>query len=233
MSNLEERYNRQIILPNFGEEGQRRLQKAKILLVGVGGLGSPIALYLAGAGVGTIGIVEDDIVSSSNLQRQILYQESEIGHDKVFLAQKRISALNSQTHVITYKQRFDEENALSIAHGYDMIIDGCDNFETRYIMDRVSMDLGIPYIFGSIGEYSGMVSVFNTQGAGRYSDLFTQDSISSQPNNTKGVIGPVPGVIGSIEALEAIKIITGCGEPLCGKLFTIDLITLQSHILNI
>ena len=228
------RYSRQTMLPQFGEEGQRKLASAKVLLVGVGGLGSPIALYLAGAGVGKIGLADSDIVSENNLQRQILYKENEIGQPKVDCAKKRLLELNSNIEVNCYPCRFDKENGEKIAAQYDLIIDGCDNFPTRYLMDDISFKLNIPYIHGSIGEFQGQVSVFNWKNSCRYRDLYPEeDTVFANEQIIKGVLGPVPGVIGTFQAIEAIKVITGIGQPLQNRLLTIDLLTMEVLILEI
>jgi len=228
------RYERQTMLPQFGEEGQQKLASAKVLLVGVGGLGSPIALYLAGAGIGQIGLMDADIVSETNLQRQVLYSENEIGKLKVECAKKRLSALNSNLIIDCYPCRFDKENGEKIASQYDLIIDGCDNFATRYLMDDVSCKLNIPYIYGSIGEFHGQVSVFNWKNGCSYRDLYPEeDAIFTGEPTVKGVLGPVPGVIGTLQAIETIKVITGIGEPLRNRLLTVDLLTMETHILEI
>jgi len=228
------RYTRQTMLPQFGEEGQQKLASAKVLLVGVGGLGSPIALYLAGAGVGQIGLVDADVVSENNLQRQILYKESEIGQLKVDCAKKRLLELNSNMEVNCYPCRFDKENGEKIAAQYDLIIDGCDNFSTRYLMDDVSFKLNMPYIYGSIGEFHGQVSVFNWKNGCRYRDLYPEEDTAfiNEPT-VKGVLGPVPGVIGTLQAIEVIKVITEIRKPLRNRLLTIDLLAMEILILEI
>ena len=169
---LQQRYNRHIILPEIGEEGQMKLGKAKVLLIGVGGLGSPIALYLAAAGVGRIGLVDDDVVSESNLQRQVLYTENEVGQSKVICAARRLQALNSQLIVDTFPFRLTGENAEELISQYDLVIDGCDNFPTRYLISDVSARLHIPYIYGAIREFDGQVAVFNLPGGKTYRELF-------------------------------------------------------------
>jgi adenylyltransferase/sulfurtransferase len=229
---LNERYSRQMMLPDFGEEGQLKLSNAKVLLVGVGGLGSPIALYLCGAGIGQLGLVDADIVSESNLQRQVLYTTEEIGCLKVDCAKKRLNALNPLVRIDTYPVRFTKENAESIASQYDIIIDGSDNFATRYLMDEISFKLNIPYIYGSIGEFHGQVSIFNLDKNSRYKDLFPQQTINDS-QVVKGVLGAVPGIVGTWQAMEAVKIITGLGEPLNKKLLTVDLLNLNINIIDI
>ena len=203
------RYDRQMILPEIGEEGQRKLKQAKVLIVGVGGLGSPIALYLAGAGVGCIGLVDDDVVSISNLQRQVLYSEKELGKPKAICAAERLSALNSETTSQPYPTRLTEENAQEIISQYDIVVDGCDNFPTRYLINDICAKTGKVYVYGDL-----------------YPD---EEEMKRMPPPPKGVMGITPAVTGSIEATEVLKIICGFGEVLSGKLWTIDLRTLQSN----
>lgn len=222
-----ERYSRHILLKEIGEEGQQKLLKASVLIIGAGGLGSPIALYLAAAGVGRIGIIDDDVVSLTNLQRQILYRESQIGTPKVACAKATLNDLNSETNIRTYPFRLDESNARSIIKEYDLIIDACDNFDTRYLIDRITQESGIPYLYGSIGEFTGQVSIFNISGAGSYADLFPEDEKPEKGTLPLGVMGSVPGVIGSTQATEAIKLITGIGKPLINELLCIDLLNME------
>ena len=222
------------MLPEIGEAGQERLQKARVLLVGVGGLGSPVALYLTAAGVGCLGLVDDDMVSMSNLQRQVLYTEAEVGAPKVECARRRLSTLNSMTRIETYPTRLTAENAESIIANYDLVVDGCDNAATRYLIDEVCARQGkpYPYVYGSIAAFEGQVSVFNYRGGPRYSDLYPRPEVIP-PAQPGGVIGSIPGVIGSIQATEAIKIIVGCGEVLSGKLYLVDLLSLRHNIIEI
>ena len=198
-----ERYNRQIILPELGEEGQQRIQRAKVLIVGVGGLGSPVALYLTGAGVGIIGLMDDDVVSISNLQRQILYSEAEVGMPKAIQAKKRLEALNSSIQINAYPNRLTTENAAGIISQYDIVVDGCDNFATRYLINDTCVQLGKIYVYGAM------------------------------PHPPKGVLGVTPGIVGCTEATEVLKIIGGYGEVLSGKLWIIDLKTMETHILSL
>ena len=228
-----ERYVRHLLLPEIGEEGQRRLCKARVLLVGVGGLGSPIALYLSAAGIVCIGLMDDDVVSISNLQRQILYTEKEIGELKVVCASRRLKELNSELHIDVYPFRLTQENAMDIIPLYDLVIDGCDNFQTRYLLSDVTSQMDIPYIYGAIREFDGQVSVFNLPGGCTYRDLFPEKEISEMSEPSKGVLGVLPGIVGCVEASETIKWITGCGELLNRRLWTIDLLTLQSYIVDI
>lgn len=229
-----ERYNRQIILPELGEEGQRRLQRAKVLIVGVGGLGSPIALYLTGAGVGTIGLADDDLVSVSNLQRQVLYSEAEIGLPKVIQASIRLKALNSDVKINTHSTRVTKSNAEEIISEYDIVVDGCDNFATRYVINDTCVRLGKVYVYGAIRAFDGQVSVFNYQGGPDYRHFFPdEEEMLSMPHPPKGVLGVTPGIVGCAEATEVLKIIGGYGDVLSGKLWIIDLKTMQTHIISL
>ena len=227
-----ERYNRQIILPELGKEGQQRLQRAKVLIVGVGGLGSPIALYLTGAGVGTIGLVDDDVVSISNLQRQVLYSESEVGLSKAIQAKKRLEALNSDVQINAYPTRLTKDNAANIIHPYDIIVDGCDNSATRYLINDTCVQQGKIYVYGAIRAFDGQVSVFNYQGGPNYRHFFPDEAeMLSMPHPPKGVLGVTPGMVGCAEAAEVLKIIGGYGEVLSGKLWMIDLKTMETHLI--
>lgn len=225
------RYDRQMILPEIGEEGQRKLKEAKVLIVGVGGLGSPIALYLAGAGVGCIGLVDDDMVSISNLQRQVLYSEKELGKSKAICAAERLSALNSEIRVRHYPTRLTEDNARDLIREYDMVVDGCDNFATRYLINDICVEQGKTYVYGAICGFEGQVSVFNYGDQKKsYRDLYPdEEEMKRMPSPPKGVMGITPAVVGSIEATEVLKVICGFGDVLAGKLWTIDLRTLQSN----
>lgn len=226
------RYERQTILPEIGKEGQQKLKDAKVLIVGVGGLGSPIALYLAGAGVGTIGLVDDDVVSITNLQRQILYVEDELGKPKAICAGERLSALNSEVTFDTYSTQLTAENARDLIRPYDIIVDGCDNFATRYLINDVCMEQGKPYVYGAICGFEGQVSVFNYgENKKNYRHLYPNEAeMLLMPPPPKGVIGVTPAITGSVEATEVLKIICGFGEVLAGKLWTIDLRTMQTNI---
>lgn len=225
------RYDRQMILPEIGEEGQKKLLDAKVLIVGVGGLGSPIALYLAGAGVGCIGLVDDDVVSISNLQRQVLYSEKELGKSKAVCAAERLSAFNSEIKVQPYSTRLTEDNARDIIREYDMVVDGCDNFATRYLINDICIEQGKPYIYGAICGFEGQVSVFNFGNRKKsYRNLYPdEEEMKRMPPPPKGVMGITPAVVGSIEATEVLKVIGGFGDVLAGELWTIDLRTLQSN----
>ena len=230
-----ERYNRQMLLPELSEEGQEKLSKARVLLVGVGGLGSPIALYLTGAGVGTLGLVDDDVVSISNLQRQILYSEALAGHSKAECAGERLRALNSEVQIHTYPIRLTADNADSIVASYDIVVDGCDNFATRYLIDDTCARLHKPYVYGAIRGFEGQVSVFHYGDCPiGYRTLYPdEEGMLQMPHPGKAVIGVTPAVTGSVEACEVLKIIAGCGDVLAGKLWTINLLTMQTHLLSL
>ena len=221
------RYDRQMLLPEIGEQGQRLLSQAKVLIVGAGGLGSPIALYLAGAGVGTLGLMDDDTVSITNLHRQVLYDERMIGLPKAECARKRLLSLNSSITVQALNCRLTKENAEEIISQYDIIVDGCDNFATRYIISDACQALAKPYVYGAICGLRGQVSVL-CKGHATYRTLYPEEQTATLPHPGKQVVGPTPGVIGSIQALQAILLICRTGNPLIDKLWTIDLRTLQT-----
>lgn len=227
------RYSRQTMLGEIGEEGQRRLLSSSVLIVGLGGLGAAVATYLTGAGVGRIGLCDPDIVSLSNLQRQVLYTESQLGLPKVEEAAKRLQSQSSVTRFDLYPDGLTEENGQVIASGYDLLVDCTDNFATRYLIDDICHRLGKPWVYGSIGEFRGQVAVMNHHRQRRYTDLYPdREELCALPRKTAGVIGAVPGVIGAIEASEALKLLAGFGEPLDGRLFSIDLLTLTSSTIE-
>lgn len=230
-----QRYNRQMLMPEFGLAGQEKLKQAKVLVIGCGGLGSPILLYLTAAGIGTLGIVENDNVDISNLQRQILYSSSAVGQAKINETVKRLSALNPLVTFNQYPTRLTTENALNIIKDYDIIIDGTDNFPTRYLVNDACVMLDKPFVYGAIHRFEGQISVFNHQNSATYRDLFpTPPPPEQAPNCAEaGVLGVLPGIIGSMQALEAIKVITNIGEPLSGKLLVLDTLSMQSRIIRI
>jgi sulfur-carrier protein adenylyltransferase/sulfurtransferase len=215
-----ERYSRHLILPEVGLEGQKRLKAASVLCVGTGGLGSPLLLYLAAAGVGRIGIVDFDVVDHSNLQRQVIHGTSWVGKPKIDSAKNRILEINPFCQVDLYETRVSSENAIAIATPYDIIIDGTDNFPTRYLMNDVSVLLNKPNVYGSIFRFEGQATVFNYEGGPNYRDLYPEPPPPGMvPSCAEGgVLGVLPGVIGCIQATEAIKIILGQGTTLSGRL---------------
>ena len=218
------RYMRHLLLPEVGTEGQAKLLGAKVLMLGAGGLGSPSALYLAAAGVGTIGIVDMDEVDASNLQRQILHNLDRIGDRKVDSAKKTLTLLNPDVNVVTYDTRLDASNIIDIISGYDVIVDGADNFPSRYLLNDASVKLGIPVVHGSIFRFEGMVSVFHPLEGPTYRDMVPEPPPAElAPSCAEaGVLGVLPGIVGSIQALEVIKIILGIGEPLIGRILSVD-----------
>jgi len=218
------RYSRHLLLPEVGEAGQQKLLDAKVLLLGAGGLGSPAALYLAAAGVGTIGIVDMDVVDESNLQRQILHNLDRVGMRKVESARQTLAAMNPDLVVNTYDARLGADNIIEILSGYDVVIDGADNFPSRYILNDASVKLGIPVVHGSIFRFEGQVTVFDPLDGPTYRDLLPEPPPSElAPSCAEaGVLGVLPGIVGSIQALEAIKIVLGLGETLRGRLLAFD-----------
>lgn len=229
-----ERYSRQIMLPEVGADGQKRLADARVAIIGLGGLGAPVATYLAGAGVGTILLFDPDTVSASNLQRQVLYTEAEIGLPKATCAARRLAAQNSFVTLIPCTGGLTAENGMSLLRGCGLVVDCTDNYPARYLIDDLCERLAIPWVYGSIGELSGQVSVFGGKSGLRYRDLFAErDELCAQPHTTRGVIGAVPGVVGAVEACEAIKMLVGCGDPLDGRLFSIDLLSMESNIIDL
>lgn len=227
------RYSRQTMLPQIGPEGQQRLARSSALIIGLGGLGAPVATYLAGAGVGHIGLCDPDTVSLSNLQRQTLYTEAQVGQPKTRCAMQRLSAINSSLRYTLHPEGLTPSNAAALIGAYDLVIDCTDNFATRYLIDDVCARLGKPWVHGSIGEFHGQVTVFNHTLGRRYTDLYPdRDALCSLPRVTAGVLGAVPGAIGAIQASEAIKILAGFGTPLESALFIIDFLTLETTTLK-
>ena len=218
------RYQHHLLLPEVGDKGQMKLLDAKVLLLGAGGLGSPAALYLAAAGVGTLGIIDMDVVDSSNLQRQILHNMDRIGDRKVDSAKKTLTAMNPDVNVVTYDTRLGADNILSIIDGYDVIVDGTDNFPTRYLVNDAALLKNIPVVHGSIFRFEGQVTVFSPYVGPCYRCMIPEPPPAElAPSCAEaGVLGVLPGIIGSIQALEAIKLILDLGEPLIGRLLTYD-----------
>ncbi|UKT62253.1 molybdopterin-synthase adenylyltransferase MoeB [Pedobacter mucosus] len=234
------RYNRHIIIPDFGLEAQTKLKQARVLVVGAGGLGSPVLLYLAAAGIGNIGIVDFDVVDDSNLQRQVLYGIEEIGTLKIEAAKARLQSLNPHINIAVYNTHLHSKNALEIVKDYDVVADGTDNFPTRYLVNDACVLLGKTNVYASIYQFEGQVSVFNhleldgTRGP-NYRDLYPTPPEPGLVANCSeaGVLGILPGIIGSMQALEVIKAITGIGENLSGKLFTFDALSFESRKFNV
>jgi molybdopterin/thiamine biosynthesis adenylyltransferase/rhodanese-related sulfurtransferase len=218
------RYQRHILLPEVDIEGQLKLLDSKVLLLGAGGLGSPAALYLAAAGVGTIGIIDMDVVDASNLQRQILHNLERIGDRKVDSAKKTLSLINPDVNVVTYDVRLGADNVMEILDGYDVIVDGTDNFPTRYLVNDASVKLGIPVIHGSIFRFEGMVTVFDPKNGPTYRDMVPEPPPAEMAPSCAeaGVLGVLPGIIGSLQAIEAIKVLLDLGDPLIGRLLAYD-----------
>ncbi len=234
------RYSRHLIIPEFGLEGQRRLKESRVLVVGAGGLGSPLLQYLAAAGVGTIGIVDFDVVEDSNLQRQVLFGVNDVGKPKADAARERLLQLNPYIEIKTYRERISSENALEIIRDYDLVADGTDNFPTRYLINDACVLLDKPNVYASIFRFEGQLSVFNhvdEQGVRgpNYRDLFPEPPPPGLvPSCAEGgVIGVLPGILGSLQANEVIKILSGVGEPLSGRLFLFDAATFQTRTLKV
>lgn len=218
------RYSRHLMIPEVGLEGQRRLKAASVLLVGTGGLGSPLGLYLAAAGVGRIGVIDYDVVDDSNLQRQVIHDTGRVGMLKVESARQRMLALNPYIEVQAYNDVFRAENAVRLAAGYDVLVDGTDNFPTRYLINDLCVFTGRPYVYGSIFRFEGQVSVFDARRGPCYRCLFPEPPPPGLiPSCAEGgVFGVLPGTVGTIQATEVIKLILGFGEPLVGKLLLYD-----------
>ncbi len=229
------RYSRHLRLDGIGETGQRKLLDAKVLVLGAGGLGSPAAMYLAAAGVGTLGIVDDDRVELSNLQRQLLHGTERVGMAKTESARRRLEDLNPDVDVVTHEVRLEAANALELMKGYDVIVDGTDNFPTRYLVNDASLHLRTPVVHGSIFRFEGQAAVFTPYEGPCYRCLFRLPPPPELAPNcaVAGVLGVLPGIIGSIQAMEAIKLIVGIGESLGGKLLTYDALDQSFVTLNL
>jgi len=218
------RYQRHLLLPEVGEAGQLKLLESKVLLLGAGGLGSPAALYLAAAGVGTLGVIDMDVVDASNLQRQVLHNMDRLGERKVDSAKKTLTALNPDVNVVTYDTRLGADNVLDIIRGYDVIVDGTDNFPTRYLVNDASLLEEIPVVYGAIFRFEGQVSVFHPYVGPCYRCLLPEPPPAElAPSCAEaGVLGVLPGIIGSLQAMEAIKLLLGLGDSLAGRLMAYD-----------
>ncbi len=229
------RYSRHLILEDVGMEGQRKLKGSKVLCIGTGGLGSPLLLYLAAAGVGRIGLVDFDVVDESNLQRQIIHGTSQVGVAKVVSAAARIKDINPYVELDIYEEPLSVENALRIIEPYDVVVDGTDNFPTRYLVNDACVILGKPNVYGSIFKFEGQASVFNYQGGPQYRDLYPEPPPPGLvPSCAEGgVLGILPGVIGCIQATETIKILLGKGETLSGRLLLYDALNMKFRELKL
>jgi adenylyltransferase/sulfurtransferase len=224
-----ERYSRHVLIPEVGEEGQLRLLDSKVLLIGAGGLGSPAAVYLAAAGVGTLGVIDADIVDVSNLQRQIVHTVDRVGQPKVDSAETAINAINPEVNVVKYTARLTSENVLDVISGYDVIVDGTDNFPTRYLLNDASLVAGIPVVHGSIYQFEGSVTVYRPYDGPCYRCQFPEPPPPElAPSCAEGgVLGVLPGVIGTLQATEAIKLVLGIGDPLVGRQLRYDALTME------
>lgn len=227
-----QRHARHLVLPQVGLEGQKKLAEAKVFVVGAGGLGSPVLLYLAAAGIGTIGIIDDDRVDISNLQRQVLHRTEDVGRLKVESAKEQLLALDPNLTIVEHEERLNPENVIDLFTGWDIVVDGTDNIPTRYLIDDACHLLSIPWVYGSIHRFEGQVSFFSTKENRRYRDLFPEAPPASALQNCAeaGVFGVLPGVIGSIQATEVIKYIVGMESSLIGRLLLYDAesMTMQS-----
>jgi len=220
------RYNRQIILPGIGESGQEKLKAAKVLVVGAGGLGSPVLLYLAAAGIGNIGIIDGDNIDKSNLQRQILYTTEDENKSKSETAKEKLTSLNPLVKITSYSQQLNADNALSIIPDYDIVVDGSDNFPTRYLVNDACVMLNKPFVSGAVYQFEGQVSVFNYNNGPTYRCLFPESPgpEESPDCSQAGVLGALTGIIGSMQATEVIKIVTGIGTVLSGRMMLINIL---------
>ena len=229
------RYSRHVILPEVGMEGQLKLKAARVLCIGAGGLGSPVALYLAAAGVGTIGVVDFDQVDYSNLQRQIIHGTPDVGRSKLESAKERLNALNPEVEVVTHEMAVSSQNALELFTGYDLVVDGTDNFPTRYLVNDACVLSGKPNIYGSIYRFEGQASVFATIDGPCYRCMFPEPPPPGLvPSCAEGgVLGILPGVVGTIQATEAVKVILGVGEPLIGRFLLFDALKMRFRELKV
>ena len=230
-----ERYSRHIILKEVGGMGQTKLLESKVLLIGAGGLGSPVGVYLAAAGVGTLGIIDDDVVDLSNLQRQILHGTSDIGIPKTKSAEATIAEMNPDVKVVSYNERITSENAFQILEQYDLIVDGCDNLPTRYLLNDACVMLGKPIVHGSIFQFEGQVTVLYPGKGPCYRCLYPEPPPAGMVPSCQeaGVFGVLPGIIGTIQAVEAIKILLDIGDSLIGTLLLFDALTMNFNRLKL
>lgn len=230
-----ERYSRHLILPEVGMAGQKKLKAASVLMIGAGGLGSPLGMYLAAAGVGRLGIVDFDVVDVTNLQRQIMHGTDDIGKPKLESAKRRIQQINPYVKVETHDTKFSSDNALDLVSGYDIVADGTDNFPTRYLVNDACVLGGKPNVFASIFRFEGQVSVFGAPGGPDYRDLYPEPPPPGLvPSCAEGgVLGILPGIVGTLQATEVIKLITGIGESLIGRLLLVDALRMSFRVLKL
>ncbi len=228
-----ERYQRQIVLPDFGIEGQEKLASSKVLIVGAGGLGVPVLQYLVGMGVGSITIIDADEISLSNLHRQVIYSAVDVGRKKVDVAKERLSQLNPDVSISAKAVMLNSANAESFIQDCDIVIDCTDTIESRYILNDTCVKLNKPTVYGALYRHEGHVSVFNYQGSVSYRDVYPDDSARAQNCNEIGVLGVLPGIIGCYQAMETVKILTEFGDPLAGKLMVMNAATSEHHIFHL
>lgn len=229
---IDERYLRQMALPQIGERGQARLAVSRVLIIGVGGLGTASSIYLAAAGVGHLGLVDFDVVSRSNLQRQVLYDECMVGKPKVICAKERLSRLNGDIDIKAINEPVTEDNAMSIISDYDIVVDGCDNMATRLLTSDICHSIGKPYVYGAISEFGGQVAVLCTKGGKTLRDIFGWSSTDAV-NASNAVIGITPGIVGTVQANQTLQLLCGFGEPLIDRLWVADFLTMQTSVFDI
>lgn len=229
---IDERYARQTILPEIGEAGQARLAAAKVLVVGVGGLGSVTSTYLAAAGVGTLGLVDFDSVSRSNLQRQVLYTEQDVGRPKVECAAARLSSINSDVRIVTHPCRLTVENARVLIAPYDLVVDGCDNYAARLAVSDACAGLRRPYVYGAISGFSGQVAVLCKDGGKTLRDLFGATA-PHEDAASKGVVGMTPGIVGAVQAMQVLQLVCGFGSPLVDRLWVGDFMGMDASTFDL
>ena len=229
------RYARHLLLPEIGRTGQRRLKAARVLVVGAGGLGSPVLLYLAAAGVGTVGIVDDDVVDESNLQRQVVHGSDDVGRAKADSAREAVAGINPLVEVVLHRERLTASNAAAIVAGYDLVLDGSDNFPTRYLVDDVCAAAGVPCVWGAVLRFGGQVGVSWEARGPRYRDLFPLPPAPGEAPSCEeaGVLGAVCGAVGSVMAAEAVKLVTGAGTSLLGRLLVLDALAMTWRTLRV
>ncbi len=225
--NIETRYKRHFLLPEVGVIGQQKLSSAKVMCIGAGGLASPVLLYLAAAGVGTLGIVDDDVVDVSNLQRQIMYREQDIGHKKVHCAKRHLTSQNASTRIHTYEQALTQQNAISLLEDYDIVVDCTDNFTAHYVINDACFHVKKPLVAASIHRFEGQCSVFSTPDGPCYRCLYPSRPRDIPSCQEAGVLGVLPGLLGTIQATEVIKLILGIGQSLKSRLLTVNALTMQ------